>query len=428
MRVLIATLAIDGHFNPLTGIAKQLQSDGHDVEWYTGAHLAPRLAALGITHHPFLRASEITPDNINDIFPKRRRLKGPQLVAFDGEKIFASNVGNFFEDIKGIRASYAFDVLVLDGAVYVQRLVTELLHVPVVSVISISNMERDPMVPPLFFGFMPATSWRARLRDRAVRFISDQLVMGKAHRAYARIIAEYGVTLPEGAFINDEPYNVSSVVLQTGTESFDYPRSRTNPRVHYVGALVPNGPSTRGAAELATKAPRYARTVLVTQGTVDNQDLDKLITPTIEALRDTDTLLLVATGGSGTEALRTRYPDANVVIEDRMDFDHVLGVADVYVTNGGFGGVMLSLAHGVPMVCAGTREGKNDVNAHVQYHRVGVNLRTERPTPAALRAAVDRLVTEPQWRTRAREFSHEMHGLDSARRAADLVSALVPAS
>jgi len=52
---------------------------------------------------------------------------------------------------------------------------------------------------------------------------------------------------------------------------------------------------------------------------------------------------------------------------------------------------MLSLAHGVPMVCAGTGEGKNDVNAHVEYHRAGINLRTEDPTAAAIQAAVERV-------------------------------------
>ncbi len=426
MRVLVASLAIDGHVNPLTGVAKQLQADGHDVEWYTGSHMASRLQALGIKHHPFVRAVEHTADNLNDIYPRRRRLRGPQLVAFDGEKVFSSNVGNFFEDIREIRDSFRFDVLLLDGAVYVQRLVVELLEVPVVSVVSISNMEHDPLVPPLFFGFTPATSWRGRVRDRVAGAISDRLVMGRAQRTYTAILAGYGVRLPHGALLSDEPYATSAVVVQNGSESFDYPRSRTNPRVHYVGALTPYRPSPAGEPDLATTAATYARTVLVTQGTVDNQDVDKLIVPTVEALRDTDTLLLVATGGSGTAALRTRYPDVNVVVEDRIDFGQALQVADVYVTNGGFGGVMLSLAHGVPMVCAGTREGKNDVNAHVEYHRAGINLRTEHPTPAAIRTAVDRLTDEPQWRARARQFAEELRDLDAGREAADLVTALVP--
>ncbi len=31
---------------------------------------------------------------------------------------------------------------------------------------------------------------------------------------------------------------------------------------------------------------------------------------------------------------------------------------DVYATNGGYGGVLLSIDHALPMVCAGINEGK----------------------------------------------------------------------
>lgn len=427
MRVLVASQALDGHFNPLTGIAKQLQTDGHELEWYTGATFARRLGALDIPHHPFVRAVEHTGDNINDLYPERRRLKGPRLISFDGEKVFASNVGHFYEDIVAIRDSYPFDVLLLDGAVYVQRLVSELLEVPVVSVVSISNMEHDPRVPPLFFGFQPATSWRGRARDRVVGFMSDRVVMRKAQRTYVRTLAAHGVVPPDGALLSDETYSASAVVLQNGTESFDYPRSRTNPRVHYVGALLPYRSPDPSPPRPITSAPSHARTVLVTQGTVDNEDLDKLISPTIEALRNTDTLVLVATGGRGTPELRQRYPETNVVIEDRIDFDVALDSVDVFVTNGGFGGVLLSLAHGVPMVCAGSSEGKNDINAHVQYHRAGLDLKTERPTADTIGAAVTRVATEPEWRARAQQFAAEMRDLDAARAAADLVSSLGPA-
>ena len=59
---------------------------------------------------------------------------------------------------------------------------------------------------------------------------------------------------------------------------------------------------------------------------------------------------------------------------------------------------MLSLGHGVPLLGAGVQEGKNDVNAHVDYFGVGIDLRTERPKPADIRRAAERLLSEPQWK------------------------------
>lgn len=69
MKILFATRPFDGHFNPLTGIAKHLQSLGHDVRWYAGPGYAGRLERLGITHYRYRSAPEINGDNIHEISP-----------------------------------------------------------------------------------------------------------------------------------------------------------------------------------------------------------------------------------------------------------------------------------------------------------------------------------------------------------------------
>ena len=36
-KILFASMPAEGHVNPLTGLAKHLQSLGADVRWYTGS-------------------------------------------------------------------------------------------------------------------------------------------------------------------------------------------------------------------------------------------------------------------------------------------------------------------------------------------------------------------------------------------------------
>lgn len=103
MKVLLASQAIAGHFNPLTGIGVRLKDEGHDVGWYTGGTLAGKLEELNIAHYPFVRAIEHTADNLPALYPQRARLKGPRAIRFDGERIFASNLTNFFEDIRDVQ-------------------------------------------------------------------------------------------------------------------------------------------------------------------------------------------------------------------------------------------------------------------------------------------------------------------------------------
>ena len=165
----------------------------------------------------------------------------------------------------------------------------------------------------------------------------------------------------------------------------------------------------------------YARTVLVTQGTVDNKDPNKLMVPALEALKDRDMLVVVATGGVGTEDLRRRYPAPNVVVEDFVDFAAVLPAVDVFVTNGGFGGVLLSLSHGVPVVAAGINEGKNDVNARVEYSRVGINLRSEAPSADAIAKAVDTVLSDPGWRERAQGMRRQFEAADGCAAAVNII-------
>lgn len=433
MKVLLASQAIAGHFNPMTGIGVRLKGEGHDVGWYTGRTFAGRVDELGLRHYPFDRAIEHTADNLNELYPQRAKLKGPMAIRFDGERIFASNVTNFFEDIRDVQQRFPFDVVVADNTMFIQRLLAVVLGKPVVSVVPIGNMESDPLVPPMFFGFSPARTPAHRILHAGARLVSDQFVTKPARISYVRQLQGYGLRTDGGKPITDEPYRWSQAIIQTGTASLDFPRRNVNPKVHYVGALLPH--RAAGAADTAadevpdvrrtTAAGTYRRTVVVTQGTVDNRDPAKLMVPTLEALKDTDALIVVATGGAGTDELRRTYPQPNVVIEDFVDFAQVFPVTDVFVTNGGFGGVLLALSYGVPLVTAGLNEGKNDVNARVAYAGVGVNLKTETPSAAAIRSAVDTVLGDPSWRARAEAMGGQFEAEDSVGAAVDVIKAAV---
>ncbi len=50
-------------------------------------------------------------------------------------------------------------------------------------------------------------------------------------------------------------------------------------------------------------------------------------------------------------------------MERFIPFDRLLPQVDVFVANGGYGGVQLALSHGVPIVGAGRTEDKIEVNA-----------------------------------------------------------------
>ena len=134
--------------------------------------------------------------------------------------------------------------------------------------------------------------------------------------------------------------------------------------------------------------------VHVTQGTLDNADLGRLLLLTTRALAGDDVLVVATTGGPDPAPLRPGLP-ANARLERFIPHDRLLPHVDVMVTNGGYGGVQQALANGVPLVVAGDSEDKPEVAARVQWSGTGVNLHTGRPSPAMVARAVRRVLATP---------------------------------
>ena len=413
MKILFATFPADGHFNPLTGIAMHLKAVGHDVRWYAGPSYAEKLERLGIPHFAFQRAIEINGDNIGELFPERAKLRGLALIRFDG-KIFISNTQAFFEDVQEIDASFPFDVLFCDSSFYAMKLIQEKLGKQVCAFGVAPSTETSKDVPPNFAGLKPAKTALGRLIHQGVRAIMERLVMDELKSAYNGTLVAHGLAPIQGSLF-DVAYRSPDVFFQSGVPGFAYPRHDPNPKVKFIGALLPYKTASSTAFCQPDKLNKYKSVILISQGTVDNKDPGKLIVPALEALKETGALLVVATGYCKTEELRKSFPQDNIIIKDFIDFDFILDHTDLFICNGGYGSVLMSLSKGVPLLTAGVREGKNDVNAHVDYFGVGIDLRTENPKPADIRRAAERIASEPHWKqnvARLRDELREYHPND----------------
>ena len=186
-------------------------------------------------------------------------------------------------------------------------------------------------------------------------------------------------------------------------------------------------PFDRGVKEKTwfdNRLNQYERVVLVTQGTVE-KDNEKLLVPVLEAFSNTGTLVICTTGGSGTEALRRRYTAQNIIIEDFIPFADVMPWCDVYITNGGYGGVMLGITYRLPMVVAGVHEGKNEIAARVGYFKCGINLRTETPGAVEIKKAVEEIFRNDLYRQQVDRLAREFNQYEPERLCEEYVNALL---
>lgn len=416
MRVLIATVPETGHVTPALPVARALVGRGHEVRWYTGRHHRAAVEATGAVFEPLVAAHDPADQPFQDRLPQRAALEGLPAVRFDLKHLFLDEVPLQLDDLERILDRFPADVVLADTGFLAAAFLHERGGPPHatlgISILPIPG--RD--VPPPGTGRAPSPSRLVRLRDSAMSSVAQRLLFRDVQRHHQRVRARLGLA-PTKRTVFDlivSPY----LYLQGSTPSFEYPRRDLPAHVHFVGPLLPEPPP--GATPWV--APDGDRpVVLVTQGTVAT-DPGELMAPALAALADQD-VTVVAAGDTGPDGLPAPVPD-NAEVHTYVPFATLMPHVAVMVTNGGFGGVQTALAHGVPLVVAGTTEDKPDVGARVAWTGVGLHLPTREPSPEQLRQAVRTVLTEPSYRRRAAEIRDEIAATSPATTAADLVETL----
>lgn len=424
-RILFATVPFDGHFSPLTGLAAHLKQLGHDVRWYVGGHYGGRVTKLGLVHYPCVKAPVINQENMDELFPERKKIKNPIARArFDVKHTFLSPIPGYVDDLVKIHDEWPFDLIVYDLACLGALFVQELLAVKGVAVGVLPLFESESNLPSDDPGRNAIARSVARWAKRAKIHFQFNIIMKPCSTLFNELRVKYGLP-PEPGFMFDAVFRNAHLYLQSGVPGFDYPHRKLSPNVRFVGPLLPNKSNGKASFAHADETLKYNRVILVTQGTFE-RDVEKIIVPTLEAYKnDPETMVIVTTGGSGTAALRQRYPQPHFLIEDFIDYDAVMPYASVYVTNGGYGGVMLALQHKLPIVVAGVHEGKDDIAARVQFNGVGIDLKTETPKAGQIRRAVATVLSDNNYRKRAHQLSEEFRNYPANEIATGYIGGLV---
>lgn len=419
-RFLFATIPAAGHTLPGLPIARTLVERGHDVRWYAGQAFADRIAAAGVRFCP-MSGEDLSEVGFDAFHPERRRYSGLRKLQFDMLHGFARPVRTFLSDLQALVADEPADLVVGDTGFGAGPLLAELGGPPFVAygITVVGFPSRD--LPPFGFGLPPYRGSLSRLRGRLLGQLARKVVFRPMTREINRIRTELG--LPRTAQSMFEYPLASSLYLQLSTTGLEYPRSDLPDNLRYVGPPRPVPDPAWVPPPWWPELDGDRPVVLVTQGTVATDGHD-LIRPALTALAEDDVLVVAATGGPDPAGLGPL--PANARVERFIPFAELLPHVNAFVTNGGFGGVQLALAESVPVVAAGTTEDKLEVNARIAHAGVGIDLRTSRPKPAVIRAAVRKVLTEPAYAVRAGELAAEIAAAGREQQAATLLESAAP--
>ncbi|GAO44619.1 glycosyltransferase [Flavihumibacter petaseus] len=423
-KILFANVPADGHFNPLTGIAVFLKDLGYDVRWYTSAKYAGKVKKLGLQYYPYKVALEVDTDNLSELFPDREKISSKiGKLNYDVQEFFLKRGPEYYTDILGIYREFPFDLMISDVMFTGNAFVKNLMNIPVMAIGIMPLAEGSVDLPPAGLGMHPSKSFFGRRKQAALRWLTDHVLFAKSIKVMYALLDKYGIRHGKENFF-DMLYRQTDLVLQSGSPSFEYERSDISDNVRFIGPLLPYQQPAGRDTWMDHRVHHYDRVILVTQGTVET-DVNKLLVPTLEAYKDSNTLVVVTTGGGGTAKLREAYPQANIIIEDFIPFNDIMPYVDVYITNGGYGGVLLGIENQLPFVVAGVHEGKNEICARIGYFRLGIDLRTETPKPSQIKGAVEKVLADGSYRKNVQQLSREFNTYKPLQLAAGYVQELL---
>ncbi len=433
-KILFSNAPADGHFNPLTGLAKYLQELGCDVRWYASGIFKDKLQRLAIPYFPYVNAKDINVSNLEEVFPHRQEIQDPaEKLNFDLLHFFGKRAPEYFEDLTTIRREFPFDLLIADSLFTAIPLVKEKMKIPVIAIGIVPLAEDSADLAPYGMGMLPAKTDEQREEYKDLHDLVTGTVFKESVDVFDEILKGYDIQMPR-SFLFNLLIKSSTLYLQIGTPSFEYDRKDIGGNVKFIGALLPYGEQADQKPWFDERLIAYQKVILVTQGTAD-KDPTKLLKRVIDVYKGTNVLVVGTIGGGQAALLRKEYAyeemAENVIIEDYIPFEQVMPYADVFITNGGYGGVLLSIKNHLPMVAAGVHEGKIEVCSRVGFFELGIDLQTETPSGEAIKDAVDKIFADGKYKSNITKLSGEINGyngnLAATYHVAHLLGAAEPA-
>ncbi len=383
-RFLLCATPAQGHTAPLLALSRRLVEDDHEVLCFTTEHYRDKVTATGARFAPFGAAYDAHDLMVANPEREASSARGVRGVKDDLRRIFVGPLVGQHADLMALLATFPADVIVIDpmffGALPLALGAREdRPALAVIGVMPLTVCSRD--TAPFGAALQPGTGPLHRLRNVAMNWATEHVVMADIQRLARRCLAECGSPPFPGYLIDLQP-RVVDAFLQGTVESFEYPRSDLPASIRFVGPIVAP-PPTRFASpdwwdDLAAARP----VVHVTQGTLDNADLGRLLVPTMTALAHDDVLVVATTGGPDpapsappyrpTPAWSGSSPTTSCTAPGRRH-GHQRRLHG--------SGVQQALAHGVPLVVAGDSEDKPEVAARVQWSGAGLNLRRAATRP-----------------------------------------------
>lgn len=378
LTIVVVTIPLQGHMNPMLGVVKGLARQGHTISVYSTPEFKKAIEeAGGVFKHAegFQYLERFTPDVARDV------LKITELILDMAE----DQVDNVIEIMNREKA----DLVIHDGYCLWAKIAAHSLGIPAVSVIT-----------TIVFAPALLTSFIGVVWEQLAHVLSHPGTFWALLQRYNRLNRTFGIKSPSifDMFVNEERLNI------VFTSRYFQPKSRAIPKSYLF-----IGPSLSARTHLDEEKldfPHKNPLIYISLGTIFNND-PQFYHICIDAFAHTPYNVLISVGKATDLKIFTGLPE-NIRVRTHVNQISVLKQAAVFVSHGGMNSVNESMYHGVPMVLFPAIQEQLINSLRVQQLGAGKVMQRQGLTKEILHRVVVKAITDDAYRKNAAEVQKSL--------------------
>ena len=409
MKIGFVSMPLSGHLNPMTALARKLQSRGHEVVFFGLPDAEPIVRPANLNFMLF-GEKEYPAGSIPRAYAPAAKLHGIDVVRYIAREVSPGLCKAALEHLPEKLAETGVEALVIDTIHAYLQLVPMCLGMPFAQIWNALHIDRSAATPPCLFSWPYGTT--PTTLDRNVESLK---VVGEIFAPILAVAKPYAEKMGLEIDWRDPTATVSKLAVITQTpREFDFPISNWPPQFHYAGPF--HDDEGREQVPFPWEELSGAPLIYASMGTLLN-GLEIVYRTILEAVRRSPETQLVLSVGNNLNLDDLGPIPSNAIVVSKAPQIELLKRAALCVTHAGLNTALEALAQGVPMVAIPIGFDQPGVAARIAYHRVGEFVEVDNLTVEHLSDLMQRVRKNPSYRLRARYFQKVIartRGLDVA--------------
>lgn len=411
MRIGFISMPLTGHLNPMTALARKLQSRGHEIVFFGTPDAEPTIRAAGLK---FVSYGEKEIPKGTNLYDPVAKLHGIEVMQYTSMRIspILTEVALAYLPEKMLKAG--IEAVVIDTIYFYAELIPMSLELPYVHIWNVLHLDYSGQTPASIFDLPYEDTEEARATYREAVGSLESFFM-----PIVSVASKYAAKMGLDIDWANPAATVSPLAVITQTpKEFDYPGMPTVPQFHFAGPF--HDGLGRAAVPFPWEKLDGRPLIYASLGTLVN-GLDFIYKAILQSLAKFPEFQAVLSIGKSVNPEDLGTIPSNVIVVKGAPQLELLKRTSLCITHAGQNTTLECLAQGVPMVAIPISYDQPGAAGRIAYHGVGEYVSVDNLTTERLTDLIQKVKENPSYRKKARAMQETIAEIRGLEIAADVI-------